>query len=228
MLDAAFDLFAEQGYQATTIAAVAERAGVAVQTVYFTFHNKATLFWDMAVARRAGDDGADEVMQMQWVGQAFAEPDQRRTVALIAEHATDIFVRLAPVASAMTVAAAIDPDIAERVEMTNKQRREGMTAMMTALSAKGPPLAVDVAHAVDVVDVLQSLATYSSFTVGCGWSDEEFKAWTYRSLTQLLEPLTPARARKADLAATQGLSYQTLITTGRERIEPPQRQGGTP
>ncbi len=215
MLDAAFELFADQGYQATTIAAVADRAGVAVQTVYFTFHNKATLFWDDVVDRRAGNDSADEVMEMQWVGQAFAEPDQRRTVAIIAEHATDIFVRLAPLATAMTVAAAIEPEIADRLAVTNKQRREGMTAMMTALSAKGPPLVVDVARAVDVVDVLQSLTTYSAFTVGCGWNNQEFKAWTYRSLTQLLEPLPPARGRRADHEATRGLSYHALITNDR-------------
>jgi len=227
MLDAAFDLFSEQGYQPTTIAAVAERAGVAVQTVYFTFHNKATLFWDVVVNRRAGDDDADEVMQMQWVAYALAEPDQRRTLAIIAEHATEIFVRLAPLAPAMTAAAAAEPEIAEHLELTNKQRREGMTAMMTALAAKGP-LTADVDRAVDVIDVLQSLATFSAFTVGCGWSTEEFKAWTYRCLTQLLEPLPPARARKADLAATRDLSFHALIAVDPSRTNPPRHTGDLP
>lgn len=227
MLDAAFDLFSEQGYQATTIAAVAERAGVAVQTVYFTFHNKATLFWDVVLAQRAGDDGADEVMQMQWVGQALAEPGQRRMLAIIAEHATEIFVRLAPLASAMTMAAAAEPEIAERLELTNKERREGMTAMMTTLAAKGP-LVTDVDRAVDVIDVLQSLTTFSAFTIGCGWSNEEFKAWAYRSLTQLLEPLPPARARKADAAATRDLSFHTLVAEDPKPTDPSQDRGGPP
>ena len=43
MLDAAYDLFCEQGFRATTMDAIAQRAGVAVQTLYFTFHTKDAL-----------------------------------------------------------------------------------------------------------------------------------------------------------------------------------------
>jgi AcrR family transcriptional regulator len=40
---AAFALFCEHGYTGTTMAHIAEAAGVAVQTVYFTFHTKAAV-----------------------------------------------------------------------------------------------------------------------------------------------------------------------------------------
>ena len=43
MVDAAAKLFAQRGYAATTMAAIAQQAGVAVQTVYFTFHSKTEL-----------------------------------------------------------------------------------------------------------------------------------------------------------------------------------------
>jgi len=43
MLDAALSLFMEQGYDDTTIQQVATAAGVAVQTVYFTFGSKSRL-----------------------------------------------------------------------------------------------------------------------------------------------------------------------------------------
>src|SRR6476659_6139962 len=43
IVKAAYELFRDQGYAATTMAQVAERAGVAVQTVYFGFHTKAAL-----------------------------------------------------------------------------------------------------------------------------------------------------------------------------------------
>ena len=43
ILDAAYDLFCVAGYPATTMAAIGERAGVAVQTVYFTFRTKDAL-----------------------------------------------------------------------------------------------------------------------------------------------------------------------------------------
>jgi TetR/AcrR family transcriptional regulator, regulator of autoinduction and epiphytic fitness len=43
MVKAAYHLFSDQGYAATTMAQIAEAAGVAIQTLYFTFHSKAAL-----------------------------------------------------------------------------------------------------------------------------------------------------------------------------------------
>src|SRR5437763_1750044 len=43
MLEAASRLFSRRGYANTTLKSVAAEAGVAVQTVYFTFHSKAEL-----------------------------------------------------------------------------------------------------------------------------------------------------------------------------------------
>ena len=56
VLRAAHDLFVQQGYGRTTIAQVAERAGVSTETIYATFKNKATLLhrtWDVTIG---GDD----------------------------------------------------------------------------------------------------------------------------------------------------------------------------
>src|SRR5215472_3214140 len=43
ILDSALAAFSKQGYSATTMDAIAAGAGVAVQTVYFTFRTKAEL-----------------------------------------------------------------------------------------------------------------------------------------------------------------------------------------
>lgn len=47
ILRAADETFAAHGYQGTTMAAIAERSGVAVQTVYFYFHNKPRLLAEL-------------------------------------------------------------------------------------------------------------------------------------------------------------------------------------
>lgn len=52
MVRAAYDLFTERGYQASTMGDIAERAAVAVQTLHFTFGTKAVLLqntYDYAV-----------------------------------------------------------------------------------------------------------------------------------------------------------------------------------
>ena len=49
---AAYNLFCDQGYTGTTMSDIADAAGVAVQTVYFTFHTKSELLsraYDLAV-----------------------------------------------------------------------------------------------------------------------------------------------------------------------------------
>ncbi len=43
IIEAASDVFAGAGYVGARMADIADRAGVAVQTVYFTFHTKAEL-----------------------------------------------------------------------------------------------------------------------------------------------------------------------------------------
>lgn len=43
ILNAALDLFSEQGFEATTTSQIADRAGVAVGSVYHVFHNKKEL-----------------------------------------------------------------------------------------------------------------------------------------------------------------------------------------
>ncbi|MBA2577261.1 MAG: helix-turn-helix transcriptional regulator, partial [Euzebyaceae bacterium] len=43
IVDAAGDLLVQHGYAGTTLEAIAEQAGVAVQTVYFHFGNKRTV-----------------------------------------------------------------------------------------------------------------------------------------------------------------------------------------
>jgi len=46
IIGAAQDLFVTQGYGRTTIAEVAREAGVAVETVYAAYGNKATLYFE--------------------------------------------------------------------------------------------------------------------------------------------------------------------------------------
>lgn len=206
VIEAAFESFAEHGYQGTTMAGVAKRAGVSEPTMYFSFGSKAALLEDVMVAKRGAPDEPLPVMERTWVSNVLSEPDQHRALALVVEYATEIFRRLAPIADAMTAAVSTDEAFAAVMDTISGQRREGMTRIVTALDAK-KPLAIPVSRATDVLDVVQSMSTYNGFVRGCGWSTEEYKAWAYRSLTQLLTPVSPAKQRALDASATRGLTY---------------------
>lgn len=210
IIDAAFDSFAARGYQATTMAEVARRAQVAEQTMYFSFGSKAALLREVMVVRRAPDAGPTEVVSQSWIQDVMTTRDQRRAFAVIVENATEIFRRLAPIAGAMTSAGLSDPDVAEVLEVIAGERRDGMSRVIAAIATKGP-LATSERHATDVLDVVQSMATYNAFVRDCGWTTEEYKAWAYRTLTQLLPAITPVRARALDAVATEGFSFRSHL-----------------
>src|SRR5690242_12451897 len=82
ILQAARQLFLERGFGATTMALVAERAGVSVQTVYKSFANKAGLakaVFDVAIA---GDDDPRPMRERERLAAVRAEPDARRRFVL--------------------------------------------------------------------------------------------------------------------------------------------------
>lgn len=67
MIDGARELFIEQGYAGTTRQEIAGRAGVAVQTVYYTFKTKGQLLC--------------EVVELTAAGQAPPPPLTRRSTS---------------------------------------------------------------------------------------------------------------------------------------------------
>src|SRR6478735_11478001 len=79
---AAAELFLDQGYGTTTLDQVAIRAGVAVQTVYFHFGNKATLLKEALDEAAVGDDEPVPLMERTWFEQITAEPDPVRVIDL--------------------------------------------------------------------------------------------------------------------------------------------------
>lgn len=194
ILAAAYTLFCAHGYAATTMDAVAVEAGVAVQTVYFTFHTKAELLKEVVHVTAAGEDDPLPVLERAWVKEADAAPDGRRLLALVVDHGSDIYHRLAPLNAAVEGAATLDLEMAAFRQATRTGRRGGMRHWAEMLRAKGqlrPDLTLE--RATDILMVLQGPETFLAFTAGCGWSIAEWKAWQYATLCQqlLAAPMHP-------------------------------------
>src|SRR5689334_18513900 len=83
---AALRLFAANGYAATTMDAIAREAGVAVQTVYFTFHTKADVLIAAITIAGGGPEPTTDVMSRSWLRDVVAASDGARRIALISEH----------------------------------------------------------------------------------------------------------------------------------------------
>src|SRR3954470_1180212 len=75
ILEAAQRLFERQGYTATTMAAIAAEAGVALKTVYVVFETKSGLLhalWHMLLR---GDQDDIPVGERRWYRDVLDEPD---------------------------------------------------------------------------------------------------------------------------------------------------------
>lgn len=219
MLAAAYDLFAQQGYVATSMAAIAEQARVAVQTIHFTFHTKARLLVEVMEVYAAGTAGARPVMQRPWVYEALESHDPFRTLALIMEHGIDIYERIAALEPAAIAAATVDGEFAARWQAISDERHAGQQRLIEHLDQLGAlrrGLSVD--RATDILTTINSHAVFLSLRVRCGWELTHCKAFLFDTLAvRLLEGATTERLRKAAAEFSYGQQLVADLTPGAVR-----------
>jgi AcrR family transcriptional regulator len=97
VLEAARELFIAQGYGATTVEQIAQRAGVSKPTVFSAVGSKQMVLRAVRDVAIAGDDEPVPVAQRPAAERIRAEPDQRRAVELLAQHLTGVASRYAEI-----------------------------------------------------------------------------------------------------------------------------------
>ena len=204
--EAALARFSGQGYAATTMDAIAGDAGVAVQTVYFTFHTKAELLIAALKIAGGGPGAAEDVVARDWMAEVVDAPDGPRRLALIVEHGNEIYRRVGPFLPAVHSAASVDPDVAIAWQGLVDGRRFGMRRVVDDVFARRHELrpGLDPALALDLLFGLHRPEVYVAFTVECGWTVERFKAWQFVTLARALLPAADADAACAPGSAVCG------------------------
>jgi AcrR family transcriptional regulator len=180
MIDAAYEMFGELGYRATTMAAIAERAGVAVQTLYFTFHTKDELLQEVHKSAVFGEDSRPP-KQQRWFAEVAAEVDAQRAISLAVEASASILGRVALMLPVFHAAAA---DAAGAVfrRGEDRRRRDMRELSELILTKKGTSRSIGADEAADLLHVLLGPETYRSFVLDLGWSPEAWIRWTSNAL----------------------------------------------
>jgi AcrR family transcriptional regulator len=178
MLVAAYELFCSDGYRTTTMEAIAERAGVAVQTLYFTFHTKDELFQEVHERTVLGDENLPPPMQ-PWYLAAVTSDDVTDAVRHICRGVLSISRRVAPMIPAFHAVAG-DP-AGEVWERSQQMRHDGMADLVAALAEKTPLRKnVTTDHAADVLYLLLGPDLYWTMVLGRGWTERQLANWTER------------------------------------------------
>ena len=179
---AALDLFGEHGFGGTAVTAIAERAGVSVQTVYATFGSKGALLRALLDQMEENADAA------RWRERIAADPDPRGKLTAFAQWSAGLFASSRAIIAAGQ--GASDPAILELRAEADGHRRAALDSLVGALEASGA-LRAGLSHrrAVDRAWILTGVEPYFGATDGCGWSDTAYAKWLADLLvSQLLAP----------------------------------------
>lgn len=187
VLDAAETLFIRDGYATTTMAAIAEEADVAVQTVYAVFGTKRAILTELLAVRVVGDDEGSPLRDRQDWQDTEREVDPRRQLALLASIATRVGNRIAALYGVMAGAAGSDPEIAEMYRRQQQARYKDQRHVARSLSRKGALRAgLSEARATDIMWAIANPNTHRSLIGERGWATEEYERWLAQVLISAL------------------------------------------
>lgn len=193
IVDAAAAIFLDRGYVQTTIDAIAERADVAVETVYARFRNKRNLL--IAVKDAAVTEGGQIPLdERPELARLAAEPDPRRRVQICAAISRGMLQRISPAYALLRDAAAADGQLRQQLAAEIRRRREFQRKLVELIRAAGPlRKGLNVDQAADTYSALANPETYLLLTDHHGWTPDRFQAWLAESVERLL--LAPTQGR---------------------------------
>jgi len=178
ILDAAQRLFESQGYAVTTMAQIAQEAGVALKTVYLAFETKSGLLralWNLLLR---GDD-TRPVAEQDWYRRVLDEPDPERRLRLNAQNSAAGKQRISGILEVIRSAALTEPGIAALWDRIQTEYHANQRAIVEPLHQQGhlrPELELD--HATDILWTLNHPNTWQLLVVDRGWTPEQYEQWT--------------------------------------------------
>ncbi|MCW2583068.1 MAG: regulatory protein TetR [Klenkia sp.] len=187
VLEAARALFLEQGYVATSVAAIAGRAGVAVDTVYASTGRKPAIMAHLVETALSGTEDAVPGPERDYVDRIRSADGARAKLGVYAVAVAALGERLAPVHRALAEAAVTDPDCAALQNTVATRRRANMLLLAADLRATGelrPDMDDD--DVADVVWATNSAEFQALLVGGRGWTTQRFGDWLADSWARLL------------------------------------------
>lgn len=176
IVEAAHHLFSTQGYAATTMAQVAEAAGVAVQTVYFVFHTKPALLaraMDFAVM---GRDDPRPPQAQPWYRAMVAAPGIAEAVRHLVTGVGAIMPRVIPLN--LAARASDDPELARVMAESEAWRADAYRAILEVLRTKAPLRdGLDPDRALHLLLLYVGEDVYHFLAGSYGWPHDDWVDW---------------------------------------------------
>lgn len=189
ILDAARTLFVRDGYHATALTAVADRAKVGHRTVYVRFGTKAALLRSVVDVAVGGDATQRTVEEREWFQAALTGRTLADRVGALVTGTADLMERAGDLFEVVQQAQASEPELAEAFQAGRTATRELLQRFVRAARADGLLAAVaDPEWQEETVALAGQAETYLLLRRTTGWTHGQYRDWLHRTLAELLAP----------------------------------------
>lgn len=189
IVGAAAMLFTRDGYGTTTMRAIADEAGVSVQTVNLQGPKSALLMaaYELALAQREGFTNLTDETPMQ---EIITSPDVEQLLDGYTAFMTAALGRIAELVRTLRAAADADPAVRQVYAEIEARRQLSLRDGVQRLVAAGALAESAIPEAVTMVGLLVSADTYLHLR-DSGWSPERYRGWLRSQLASLQAQLSP-------------------------------------
>ncbi len=186
IIKAAHAEFLDNGYHGATMAAIARRAGVATQTVYFVFHTKPELISAVIDTAVLGEDDPTRPEDTDWWAAMRAAATAPEALRLFTCGAGPLLARAAGISEIVRAAALTDDELRSIRRRHDELQARGYRQVVEITAGKHPlrpGLTID--SATDVLLLLCGDHAYVSLTER-GWTHDQIVEWLSDTATALL------------------------------------------
>jgi AcrR family transcriptional regulator len=170
------ELFVRQGYGQTTLTQIADESGVAVETIYAAFRNKASLLRKAWYLTGRGDEQDVTLYARPEMQDILAVPDLRRRNERYAAFVAAFNRRMAPLTEMLAGAAASERAARDMLTEWGQRRLDVATKYAAAAAATGQ-LAVEESEFRDTIFATIEGALWRQLVGERNWSDDRYAIW---------------------------------------------------
>lgn len=187
IIEAAKELFLDQGYGATSVRQIAARAGVSERTVYVAFDDKPSLLNAIADHAMYGATQPGEGQAEFFQEVADIPESQGRLRMLVRQWVAGLDQGLAALGRMVSAAAISDPRLQTSVDELLERRHDDVRTCAEVVL--GHPLPRDAPHErmVDELEVLTSEEAYWILVAERGWSLATYEQYVLDRFVETLE-----------------------------------------
>lgn len=178
ILRAAQALFENEGYAATSMAAIASAAGVSLKTVYLAYETKSGLLRALWHLLLRGERDSAPVAEQSWYRAVLDEPDPERQLRLNARNSLIVKTRAGRMLDVIRSAASADPEIGSLWARIQTEFHDNQRAIVQSIADKKALAShLTVPSATDILWSLNHPNLYMLLAGERNWSAERYEQW---------------------------------------------------